>query len=63
MDVQAMEKAIRAILTAPNVDLSTISSKRVRKDLAEQFGAAVVKQNKEVRQAEELVLHAVDDEN
>jgi hypothetical protein len=48
MDVPALEKAIRALLQAPGVDLSTISSKRVRKELAEHFGASQIKGNKEV---------------
>ena len=48
MDTPAVEQAIRIILTAPGVDLSTISSKRVRKELSESFGTAVVKQHKEV---------------
>ncbi|EIM85051.1 SWIB-domain-containing protein [Stereum hirsutum FP-91666 SS1] len=35
MDIQDLEPKIRAILTAPGTDLSTISAKRVRKQLLE----------------------------
>lgn len=50
MDVAAIDKAIRLILTADGVDLSTISSKRVRKALSDNdaFGPSLVKANKEV---------------
>ena len=48
MDITAVERAIRRVLTAPDVDLSTISSKRVRKELSESFGTGTIKQNKEV---------------
>lgn len=48
MDTKAVTEHIRRILTAPDVDLATISSKKVRKVLAESFGAVVVKENKEV---------------
>jgi upstream activation factor subunit UAF30 len=56
MDVQAVTQSIKAILTAPGVDLSTISSKRVRAQLSETYGAALIKQNKEVRKAVGPVL-------
>lgn len=49
-DVQSLEPKIRAILTAPGVDLTTISAKRVRKQLMEENSALtadVVKDNKE----------------
>ena len=36
MDIQQLEPYIRQILTAPGTDLSTISAKRVRKQLTEQ---------------------------
>lgn len=50
MDTAAIDKQIRRILTGPEVDLSTISSKRVRKELSETFGSQLIKQNKEVRE-------------
>ena len=53
MDNQAIAQSIRAILTASGVDLSTISSKRVRGQLSETYGSAVIKQNKEVRIVDE----------
>lgn len=49
-DVQSLESQIRAILSAPGVDLSTISAKRVRKQLMEddpELTAEVVRENKE----------------
>ncbi|XP_006461234.1 hypothetical protein AGABI2DRAFT_221859 [Agaricus bisporus var. bisporus H97] len=49
-DVQSLESSIRAILSAPGVDLSTISAKRVRKQLMEddpQLTADIVRENKE----------------
>lgn len=49
-DVQSLEPKIRAILSAPGVDLTTISAKRVRKQLMEDDSALtadVVKDNKE----------------
>lgn len=49
MDTKAITEHIHRILTAPDVDLATISSKKVRKVLAESFGASLVKENKEVR--------------
>ena len=48
MDTKVVTEHIRRILTAPDVDLATISSKKVRKVLAESFGAVLVKENKEV---------------
>lgn len=48
MDIEAITQAVKAILTKPDVDLSLISSKRVRKELAESFGSSTVKENKEV---------------
>lgn len=48
MDTKAVSQHIHAILTAPDVDLATISSKKVRKVLAESFGAGIIKENKEV---------------
>ena len=48
MDLAAIELEIRAILTAPDVDLATISSKRVRARLSETFGSGIIKANKEV---------------
>lgn len=48
MDTKAITEHIRRILTAPDVDLATISSKKVRKVLAESFGASLIKENKEV---------------
>ncbi|EPQ55071.1 SWIB-domain-containing protein [Gloeophyllum trabeum ATCC 11539] len=47
MDVQALEPRIREILTAPGVDLGTISAKRVRKQLLEQDPNLTVEQLKE----------------
>ncbi|THH13255.1 hypothetical protein EW146_g6939 [Bondarzewia mesenterica] len=38
MDIQSFEPRIRAILSAPDTDLSTISAKRVRKQLREEEG-------------------------
>lgn len=49
-DASKYESQIRAILQAPNVDLSTISAKRVRKQLLEQnddLTAELVKERKE----------------
>ncbi|KXN85298.1 Upstream activation factor subunit spp27 [Leucoagaricus sp. SymC.cos] len=49
-DVPSLEPEIRAILSAPDVDLRTISAKRVRKQLMEENSALtpdVVKENKE----------------
>jgi hypothetical protein len=48
MDLKAISEQVRRILTAPDVDLATISSKKVRKVLAESFGAGAIKENKEV---------------
>lgn len=49
MDSTELELCIRRILTAPGIDLATISSKKVRKELAGTFGEQSIKQNKEVR--------------
>ncbi|KZT23518.1 SWIB-domain-containing protein [Neolentinus lepideus HHB14362 ss-1] len=50
MDVQALGPHVRDILTAPGVDLTTISAKRVRKELLEtnpSLTADDVKENKD----------------
>ena len=49
MDLAAIELEIKSILTAPDVDLATISSKRVRARLSETFGSSAIKANKEVQ--------------
>ncbi|KAK9897336.1 SWIB-domain-containing protein [Cystobasidium minutum MCA 4210] len=56
MDTKAITEHIRRILTAPDVDLATISSKKVRKVLAESFGASLIKENKEAIDA--LIIEA-----
>lgn len=56
MDTKAVTEHIRRILTAPDVDLATISSKKVRKVLAESFGAAAIKEHKEAIDA--LIIDA-----
>lgn len=50
LDIEPLESKIRAILSAPGVDLNTISAKRVRKRLMEDDSTLtmeVVKDNKE----------------
>lgn len=48
MDEQAIAQAVRRILSAPGVDLSLISSKKVRAQLSETFNPNMIKEHKTV---------------
>lgn len=59
IDVQSLEPQIREILSAPGIDLTTISAKRVRKQLLDQDTSLTAESVKEKKEEIDQLIGAV----